>query len=229
MVTTRTEGTTQQTSDAIHVRFWREFDDFFLYKASPETQNHVFGFIGNSVPVWLRYAFQNASADVWYQHIRTAPVKAAVDYILAHHLRIIDMFYGSDGQDSYFESIWRFGGNLLPDDPDSTGSVRHTMNSTGDWFNWSPFLDAVLRMNSRPDAELMIARGWHFGLVADGILRSDKERPPHDRLKITDFGASDPNVYKAVTARYANASAEALLSEFVRRVREVDVIGPPVA
>src|SRR5262245_33810539 len=55
--------------DMIHVRFWREFDDFFLFKSSAETGKHVFGFIGNSVPVWLRYAFDQATLSDWSSHI----------------------------------------------------------------------------------------------------------------------------------------------------------------
>jgi hypothetical protein len=72
-----------------------------------------------------------------------------------------------------FDSYRRFGGNLLPDDSDGSGPIRHTMNSPGDWFNWSPFLDAILRIKGPNADTLLLARAWHIGLVADVLLRVD--------------------------------------------------------
>jgi hypothetical protein len=73
---------------------------------------------------------------------------------------------------------------------------------------------------------LLLARGWHLGLVADGLLRTDPDRPPTDRIHISDFQASDPNLHDAVIARYGQAGGDDLLGEFVRRTRESGVIGP---
>lgn len=35
-------------------------------------------------------------------------------------------------QDALFDSIWKFGGNLLPEDPLSMQRPQHTMNSVRD-------------------------------------------------------------------------------------------------
>jgi hypothetical protein len=212
----------------LDVRFWREFDDFFLFKASDETRQHVSAFLNESVTVWLSFV-QDGSLAAWTAHIAQAAVRQSIAYILQHHLRLIGLLYGSPAPAArVLDSYWRFGGNLLPDDPDSSGPIRHTMNSPGDWFNWAPFLDAILRING-PDAEtLLLARGWHIGLVADGLLRVDADRPPDDRLRIPDFQASDPKLHDAVVARYGGAGKDDLLAEFVRRTKETGVLGPPI-
>ena len=211
--------------DAVHVRFWREFDDFFLFKSSVETGEHVFGFINNSVPIWHSHALQGGSLASWTDEIAKPTVRKSIDYILTHHIRLLEALYGSPAPAPVvLESLWRFGGNLLPDDPDSgSGIARHTMNSTSDWFNWSPFLDAILRIDGANAKSLTIARAWHIGLVADALLRTDPDRPPTDRIKITDFKATDPNLHDNVIARYANAPAPDLLAEFIRRISESGV------
>jgi hypothetical protein len=99
------------------------------------------------------------------------------------------------------------------------------MNSPADWFNWSPFLDAILRMDNLNAGNLLLARAWQIGLVADGLLRTDKDRPPNDRVIISDFQANDPALFDAVVARYGQADANDMLGEFVRRVRESGVLG----
>ena len=37
-----------------------------------------------------------------------------------------------------------------------------------------------------------LARAWQVGLVADGLLRRDPERPENERMPITDFSATQP-------------------------------------
>ena len=56
------------------------------------------------------------------------------------------------------QSLWRFGGNLLPIDPDSHARPNHTMNGVGDWFSWSPYLDATLRASDAQAADVDLAR-----------------------------------------------------------------------
>jgi hypothetical protein len=73
---------------------------------------------------------------------------------------------------------------------------------------------------------LLLARGWHIGLVADGLLRVDADRPPDDRLKIPDFQANDPRLFQSVVARYGQADSVDLLAEFVRRARETSALQP---
>ncbi|MER9227050.1 hypothetical protein NKI39_15695 [Mesorhizobium sp. M0664] len=216
-------------ASTVDIRFWREFDDFFLYKSSEQTKKYVFGFIGNSVPIWLDFALRDGSSDGWTKYIAQGPIRESIDYISKHQSRIVRSFYGSPAPSaSVFDSFWKFGGNLLPDDPQSSGPTRHTMNSPADWFNWSPFLDSVLCIDGANPDSLLFARSWHVGLIADGLLRTDSDRPPSDRIKITDFRADDPNLFSAAVARYENADSSRLITEFARRVRESDVF-PPAA
>jgi hypothetical protein len=144
-------------------------------------------------------------------------------YLREHQLRILHSFYGSPlSQRDVFDSLWRFGANLLPPDPNSSGPARHTMNSSGDWFNWPAFLEWMLRVEGGVEDHLVLARAWHVGLIADGLVRVD--RPPRDRIRISDFTAGQPDLFAAASTMYAGMGAEALLADTVRRAVESGVV-----
>src|SRR5436309_1351904 len=73
---------------------------------------HVFGFIGTSVPIWQSFALQSGSLAAWSDHIAQPAVRGHIDYILRHHIRLIEIFYGAPATAGLvFDTFWRFGGN----------------------------------------------------------------------------------------------------------------------
>ena len=68
------------------------------------------------------------------------------------------------------------------------------MNGVGDWLSWSPYLDVTLRASDAQAADVDLALGWQVGIAADGLLRTDADRPEKQRMPIPDFEASDPDL-----------------------------------
>lgn len=214
-------------SDDTHVRYWRAIDDFFLPSlASPETRPHVNRMHFAAFQRWLPAVASSGDPADWLSYLAQADVANSFDYIRHHQRRLIQEYYGSSQAD-LFDSLWKFGGNLLPIDPLSHALPAHTMNSVMDWFLWSPYLDASLRAPDAQAVDLDLARGWQIGIVADGLLRTDADRPEGQRMPISDFTADDPNLRSKVLTKYVNADASTLIGEMVRRARESGLFGLP--
>jgi hypothetical protein len=208
-----------EASDDTHVSYWRAIDDFFLPGlASPETVPHVNRMHFAALQRWLPAMVGGDPAD-WISYLTQPDVATSFDYIRHHQRRLIQEYY-DDSQADLLDSLWKFGGNLLPTDPLSHALPQHTMNSVFDWFLWSPYLDASLRAPDAQAADLDLARGWQMGIVADGLLRTDADRPEGQRMPISDFTSGDPNLRSKVLTKYVGADASMLIDEMVRRARE---------
>jgi hypothetical protein len=213
-----------RADDDTHVRYWRAIDDFFLPGlASPVTLPHV-GRVHGFDNVWGPIVALGGDLSLWTGFLAKPENQASFNYIRHHQRRLIQEYYGSSNED-LLESLWKFGGNLLPIDPDSHALPNHTMNGVGDWFSWSPYLDASLRAPDAEAVDMDLARSWQIGIVADGLLRTDADRPPGQRMPISDFQASDPDLKSKVLAKYADADAPTLISEMARRAREAGAFG----
>ena len=94
------------------------------------------------------------------------------------------------------------------------------MNSVSDWFFWSPYLDAALRAPDVEAVDVDLARGWQIGIVADGLLRMDDDRPEGQRMPISDFAAANPDLRSKVVAKYIYSDTSALIAEMVQRAEE---------
>ena len=210
--------------DDTHIRYWRAIDDFFLPNlASAETLPHVLRVHGFD-NAWLPIVAAGGDISLWTAFLAQPENKASFNYIRHHQRRLIQEYYGAS-KDDLLESLWKFGGNLLPVDPDSHARPNHTMNGVGDWFSWSPYLDASLRAADAEDVDADLARGWQIGIVADGLLRTDADRPETQRMPIPDFAAGDPDLKSKVFAKYADAQASTLISEMVRRAQDAGAVG----
>jgi hypothetical protein len=207
-------------NDDTHVRYWRAVDDFFLPGlSSPETAVHVDRMHILAFGAWRSWALGGQPESAWTKYLALKENRESLEYVRLHQRRLLLEFYGG-AQEALFDSIWKFGGNLLPEDPLSRARPRHTMNATMDWFFWIAHLDATLRESDVNDLDLGLARGWQVGIVADGLLRTDADRPPQGRLRIRDFDAQDPKLKQTVEASWSAASAQELREKMRARARE---------
>lgn len=205
-------------NDLDHVRYWRAFDDFFLYHATDEVSTKVGNFMGAMTPAWKKFVKGQATEAQWNATRTQVDMADATSVIKVNHERIIKEHYGDpiDGA-AVFDSHWKFGGDLLPSDPQSSGPHQHTMNGPSDWANWAPFIDTVLRDDPTDIFNLLVARGWHVGIVADGLIRQRGIRVP-------DFDANDPDVKAKVIARYGGLDGATLRAEMAQRMLQSGII-----
>ncbi len=208
-------------SDTDHVGFWRAFDDFFLYRATDEISDTVGTFMTTMTPAWKRFVHGTINEAAWDTIRRRADLADATRVIGDNHARLFREHYGDPfDADALLDSHWKFGGNLLPGDPLSSGPHQHTMNSPPDWVAWAPFIDTVLRDAPADPFNLLVARGWHVGIVADGLLRASPQR----RIAIPDFAATDPQLKGNVIAHYQALDGPALRAALASRVLQSGII-----
>lgn len=209
-----------KSADEIHIEYWREIDIFFLPNlASQQTRPHVFKMHINSLMNWIPSNLTNQSPNKWEDFLALPDVKESFEYIRLHQRRLIRQFYG-DSQELLLDSLWKFGGNLLPIDPFSMAFPKHTMNGVFDWMCWIPYLDATLRAQDIDEVDFNLARAWQIGIVADGLLRTDSDRPIGNRMPINDYDSNDPNLRENVINEFKNYDAQKLLSKMISRAKE---------
>ena len=102
--------------------------------------------------------------------------------------------------------------------------LLHTMNGIGDWFSWAPYLDASLRAPDVQPMDVDLARGWQIGIVADGLVRTDEDRPEGQRMPIPDFTAADP---VCDFSKYTDMDGPTLIAEMFRRAPDLGIFGSP--
>lgn len=206
--------------DDVHVRYWRAVDDFFLPGlATPEAAKHVGRMHMPAFQTWIRFALNNEPLKVWTDYLTDN--KKSFEFVRLHQRRLLTEFYNGS-QDAYFDSIWKFGATLLPLDPLSHALPEHRMNGISDWFIWIAHLDATLRASDISELDLVMARGWQVGLIADGLLRKDEDRPIS--IPIGDFNSNDSDLQSNVFQAFANADADALKDKMLKRRIEANEV-----
>lgn len=203
--------------DQNHIDYWRAVDLFFLPipgHASAETAVHVGRMHFRAFQAWSGPVLQGAPESMWTDYLAQKDVSESFAYIRTHQRRLLEEFYAND-ESLIFDSLWKFGGNLLPDDPLRPNLPQHTMNGVDDWFFWAPQLDATLRAGDASSVDMILARAWQIGIVADGRLRED--RPAEERMPIPDFSESGESLRIKVLETFEKANAAALLSNMRRR------------
>jgi hypothetical protein len=208
-------------SDNDHISYWRAFDDFFLYRASDDVSEKVGTFMSTMTTPWKMLVHGTSTEAAW-NAIRARPdIVAATEVIRDNHERIMAEHYGTPlDAAAVLDGHWKFGGDLLPSDPQSSGAHQHTMNGPSDWANWAPFIDSVLRDDPADPFSLMVARGWHVGIVADGLLRSS----PRRRIAIPDFQRNDPDLKARVVAHYQSLDGPELRAAMATRMLRSGII-----
>ena len=207
--------------NAEHVSYWRAFDDFFLYRATDEVADNVGAFMSTTTTPWKQLTRGTLTEAAWNAVRQRADMIVATNLIRDNHARIMMAHYGAQmDAAAVFDSHWKFGGNLLPSDPQSSGPHQHTMNSPPDWVNWAPFIDSVLRDAEADPFNLLVARGWQIGIVADGLLRASAQR----RITIPDFQGNAPDLKARVIEHYASLDGAALRAAMGERIRNSGII-----
>ncbi|MDR6781896.1 hypothetical protein ABIE26_001615 [Pedobacter africanus] len=220
---TKSKATT--VGDDKHVEYWRAIDIFFLPGlASSETLPHVITMHGKAFEEWIASEITGEDPSRWPTFLANKKVIESYSYIRHHQRRLIREYYG-DLQENIFDSLWKFGGSLLPEDPQSMALPEHRMNGILDWFNWVPYLVATLNDPGVEEIDINLARAWQLGIIADGLLRTDDERPEGDRMPISDFSNDDPDLFSRVAAKYQHADKAMLVAEMVRRAKEWGALG----
>ena len=207
-----------------YVRFFREFDNFFMFEANPDTQGEIGAFFGLA-PTWP--GLQPAGdASAWATALGAADVSNALTYLSDHQLTIMRSYFSTPlNQPMMADALWLFGCNQLPPDPLRPADPRHKMDGAQMWLFWLAFADACIRRNvspSWPD----IAKSICFGMVGDALFRTD--RPPAERLKINRYRADDPDVRRKIGNDFDALSGVNLLDAIISLAREA-MFGAPSA
>lgn len=213
--------------DDQHNAYWRSMDFFFHPAlASPTTRVHVLRLHGDALQRWLPTMLTGEDPSLWPSYLAQTDVAESFEHIRHHQRRLLQESYAGS-QENILDSLWKFGGSLLPTDPGHPlpPIINHRMNSVLDWFFWVPYIDASLRASDVKEIDLDLARGWQVGIVADGLLRTDEDRPEGERMPISDFMAGDPDLRSKVMAKYVYIDAPAMIEEMVRRARESNLFG----
>jgi hypothetical protein len=93
------------------------------------------------------------------------------------------------------------------------------MNSVQDWFWWVPYHFAALSANDAEEVDLILARGWQIGLVADGLIRDMSDRGAGSAvMPIPDFQPV-PDLRARAQATFANATPQQLMDQMLTRAR----------
>jgi hypothetical protein len=205
------------------VRFYREFDNFFLFGASSATGNAVSAFMA-VVPEWPGWTSANSETG-WQTAI--APLStSSIRYLSTHQLRIMrDHFGTAIDRERLTEAFWRFGKGDLPADPLRPREPKHQMDGATMWLFWLSFADAAIRLNESAGPWELVGRAIPVGLVADALFRTDRD--PGDRLTITRYQANQPNLKQKVIGDVAALSGGALLAHNIELAREA--VAPAVA
>lgn len=214
-------------SDDQHTAYWRAIDVFFHPSLAVEpTRSHVLLLHGDALAAWLPTMLAGTDPTAWPGYLAQAQVENAFEHVRLHQRRLLQEHYAG-AQEDILDSLWKFGGGLLPIDPSHPlpPIQHHRMNSVLDWFFWVPYIDATLRADDMQPIDLDLARGWQIGIVADGLLRTDNERPVADRMPISDFTAGDPDLRAKVATKYVGMDAPTMISEMVRRAMESKLFG----
>lgn len=201
-------------SDADHVRYWRGVDFFFLPGlSSAETGTHVARMHMSAFFAWKASHLLGGDAGVWETYIAKPEFQESFAYVRHHYTRLIEEAYGSS-QDNLFDSLWKFGANLLPPDPQVAIPSRRTMNSQLDWFFWVPYIEMSLRVADTGDADLRLGRAWQVGIAADGLIRN--------RFVIPEFDAGDPAVEQTVKASFETSQPDVLIAGMQSRAQNFE-------
>jgi len=209
----------------VHIRFFREFDNFFMFNASNETGTDI-GVYFAAAQTWPGLA-DTPDANAWSNAIGSSAVGDALSYLSMHQLTIMHSYFGTPlDHASLAEGLWQFGRGALPLDPLRPQDPRHRMDGAAMWLIWLAFADACMRRGIQPTDWTSVAKSICLGLVGDALFRTD--RPASERLKITRYHATDPDVRQRVVADFAPLSDTNLLEAMTALGREARFGAPSV-
>jgi hypothetical protein len=207
------------------IRFFREFDNFFMFNASNETNTDI-GAYFSAAQSWPGTA-DPPDVAAWTDAIGSSAVGDALSYLSLHQLTIMRAHFGTPlDHNALAEGLWQFGRGTLPSDPLRPQDPQHQMDGATMWLIWLAFADACMRRDIQPTDWTALARSICLGLVGDALFRTD--RPAAERLKITRYRADDPDVRQKVVGDFAPLSDNTLLDAMINLGREAAFGAPGV-
>jgi Ferritin-like len=203
----------------VHIEFWRDFDDWAMFHATPETGDDINTFFGIT-DLWMAFAKDGAQEAAWTTALADASVRQAVARLESHQRLTVTQHYGSPTPlPTLLDGFERFGDDSLPDDPARPRDVRHRMNGAIMWYMWSAFADACLRL--APVVPSINGGDWDslgrailLGLLNDGVFRR--------RYVVNGFTADDAGK-QAMRKLVLDLTTAQLPAELATRFRESQI------
>ncbi|MCP4580566.1 MAG: hypothetical protein GY839_03040 [candidate division Zixibacteria bacterium] len=194
-----------------HNAYWREFDNWAMFKASEETSNAI-GIFFPVASKWFEFSKGIIDESEWYNLIKSPKVLLAINYLSRKQKETVEKYYNSPiNQELLFQSYQLFGKGELPPDPLRPQDPEHKMNGKEMWFFWSAFADACLRL----DIELLFwqieTRAVLIGLLHDGLFRG---RFNVEGYSPTDAGAE--SIIKDISSIHDDLLIEVLLEKMIQ-------------
>ena len=120
----------------LHNAFWRDFDNWALFQASPEVRAAVNTFF-RSATTWMEFARDPSGESAWQSAINNPEFTDAVRLLATRQMATVSEHYGNPVPLlTLLDSFERFGDDSLPDDPLRPEDQRHNMNGPIMWFFW---------------------------------------------------------------------------------------------
>lgn len=194
-----------------HNAFWREFDDWSMFRATEEVQEAE-GAVFDLAGPWFAYAKDATQEAQWLAAARQPVVEAAARMLSARQVQTVESHYGTPlPLLALLDSFQQFGADTLPTDPLRPVDPLHRMNGAALWFIWGAFAEACTTLGISRDFWLFLTRAILCGLLSDGVFRG--------RFTVNGFSAT-PEGKLAILAHVQQLAADDLLVEVRRRFAE---------
>lgn len=199
--TTGAHFTSEQHND-----YWRDFDNWALFNATPEIQDAV-GIVFDLFSSWAGFAKDSTKESAFSAAIRAPYILAALQLLSDKQKATVEQHYGTPAPLlGLLDSYQRFGAGTLPDDAKRPVDPHHRMNGATMWFVWAAFVEAAVRSNLDADFWHFMLRAILCGTLSDGLERG--------RFHVVGFTKGNAEEVFASVQRIANAD---LLPEMRRR------------
>jgi len=199
-----------------YLGFWRDFDDWAMFHATPQTEQDISTFFAIA-DLWLSLAGGSVPESQWVAALAQSDVSKAVTRLAIQQRATVVLHFGRPVPlGTLADCFERFGDDSLPDDPQRPVDPRHNMNGEVMWFFWSAFIDACCRLSATA-AEVPItfwngmARMVLIGLLNDGLFRG--------RFPVTGF-TPDPQGKNSIRQHALAIPISDLTAELMLRCRE---------
>jgi len=202
-----------QADPTIHNNFFRDFDNWAMFHATPDTQANINSFFAVA-DRYFELALGRTPEANWVNAISVPEVTRAVEALELQQRNTAIQHYGTPVPLlTLLDGFMRFGDNTLPDDPQRPLDVRHNMNGRTMWFFWAAFADACDRLSATTqipaDFWHGMSRGILIGLISDGLIRG--------RFTVNGFAAT-PAGQQAALQHVRQLAAQDLRNELTTRL-----------
>lgn len=208
-----TAAVVETVSNEHHNSYWRDFDNWAMFNASPEVSEAIELFFPE-VGRWFVACHDPGQLPAWEASIAEAERAQAITLLADRQQLTVTSYYGDpvDMQD-LFDGYELFGRGELPPDPLRPDAPQHQMDGNTMWFFWSAFADACLRLRLDPGFWKIEARAILVGLLNDGLFRG--------RFEVEGFPKSQEGQAQ-IKAHCANLPDDeaAILAELAKRLVE---------